>query len=206
MEKDKVIKVLEELRKEKKKNFNQSVDLLINLKEFDIKKDNVNLFLALPHKTKEVSVAAFLNKKSPVVTTIVKEEFDRYKDKKKAKAVSKGYDFFISAANLMPQVATVFGRFLGPQGKMPSPQLGIVTDESEAKLKEIIARFEKIVRVKSKEPSLKFSVGKEDMKDEEIADNVVHAYNTILNALPRKKENIKNVLIKFTMSKPVRIE
>jgi large subunit ribosomal protein L1 len=206
MEKDKVIKGLEELRKEKKKNFDQSVDLLINLKEFDIKKDSVNLFLALPHKIREISVAAFLNKKSPVVTTIIKEEFDRYKDKKKAKAVSKSYDFFIAAANLMPQVATVFGRFLGPQGKMPSPQLGIVTDESEVKLKEIIARYEKIVRVKSKEPSLKLCIGKESMKDEEIAENIIHAYNMIINALPKKKENVRSVMIKFTMSKPVRIE
>ena len=106
----------------------------------------------------------------------------------------------------MPQIATIFGKYFGPQGKMPSPQLGILAEESEEKIRDIIKKFEKIVRIKSKEPSLKFCIGKESMKDEEISENAIHAYNQILNALPRKKENIRSVLLKFTMSKPIKLE
>jgi large subunit ribosomal protein L1 len=206
MEKDKIIKGLDELRKEKKRNFSQTVDLLVNLKDFDMKKDTVNLFLALPHKVRDVKVGAFLTKKSNVVDTVLKDEFPKYTDKKKAKALAKRYDFFIGAAAVMPQVASIFGKFLGPMAKMPSPQLGIVTDESDAKITEIVKKFEKMVRVKSKEPSLKICIGKEDMKNDEIAENISYAYNAILNALPRKKENLRSVMIKFTMSKPIRIE
>jgi len=206
MEKEKIIKALEELRKDKKRNFNQSVDLIMNLKDFDIKKDSVNLFVALPHKIKDVKVCAFLNKKSPLVETITKDDFIKYKDKKKAKVLAKQYDFFIASASVMPQVAAVFGRYLGPTGKMPSPQMGIITEESENKIKEVLSKYEKLVRVKSKEPSLKICIGKESMKDEEISENSIQTYNTILNALPRKKENIKSVLIKFTMSKALKIE
>jgi len=207
MEKGQVVKALAEIRKEiKPRKFKQSVDLIINLKSFDAKKESVNLFISLPHKVKDKKIAAFLSKKSGVVQTITKPEFDNYKDKKKAKNLAKDFDFFIAHASLMPSVAATFGKFLGPSGKMPSPQLGVITEESDAKINDIIKKAEKIVRIKSKEPSLKLCIGKEVMKDEEIADNVMTAYNAILNALPRNKDNISSVMIKFTMSKAIKLE
>ncbi len=207
MNKEKILESLKNLRENKKKrNFDESLDLIINLKDFDIKKNSVNLFLELPHKVKDRKIAAFLNKKSNVVDTITKEDFDKYKDKKEIKKLVKNYDFFIASANLMPQVASTFGKFLGPAGKMPSPQIGIIREETEKEIKNAIEKFDKIVRIKSKEPSLKFCVGKESMKDEEIAENIIKAYNTILDNLPKKKENVKNVKIKFTMSKPIKVE
>ena len=44
------------------------------------------------------------------------------------------------------------------------------------------------------------------MKDEEIVENILTVYRVIFDALPRKKEQIKSVLIKFTMGKPIRLE
>ena len=43
-------------------------------------------------------------------------------------------------------------------------------------------------------------------KDEDIMKNASALYNKILETLPRKKDNIRNVKIKFTMSKPVKIK
>jgi len=43
------------------------------------------------------------------------------------------------------------------------------------------------------------------MKDEEIIGNILAVYNAILKSLPKEKENVKNIEIKFTMSKPVKI-
>jgi len=205
MNKENIISTLNELRKQEKKKFNQSVDLIINLKSFDIKKESVNLFLELPYKIREVKICAFLNKKSNIVDSIIKQDFDNYKDKKKIKNLVKKYNFFISSAILMPSIASTFGRYLGPVGKMPSPQLGILRTENEQEVQETIKKVEKVVRIKSKEPSLKFCIGKEDMKDEEIADNVIYAYNIILNNLSKKKENIRNVMIKFSMTKPIKL-
>lgn len=207
MEEKNILESLKKLRKENKgRKFSQTVDLIINLKKFDVNKNSVNLFLSLPHKVKDKKIAAFLEKKNEAVESIPKNEFEKYKDKKKIKKLVKKYDFFISAASLMPQVATIFGKYLGPAGKMPSPQLGIVREESEEEIKSVIEQFQKVVRIKSKEPSLKFNIGKEKMKDEEITDNILTAYNAVLNALPRKKENIRNIMIKFTMSKPLKVE
>ena len=62
------------------------------------------------------------------------------------------------------------------------------------------------VKIRSKEPSIKIAIGKEDMKDEEIIENALSVYKAIFDVLPRKKENLKSVLIKFTMTKPIKIE
>ena len=205
MNKENIIKAIEELRKNEKRKFDQSIDLLINLKNFDIKRESINLFLTLPHKVKEKKIAAFLNKRSNAIDTIAKAEFDSYKDKKKIKRLVKEYDFFISHASLMPAVAASFGRYLGTAGKMPSPQLGILKTEEEKEIKETIERFERIVKIKSKEPSLKFCIGKESMKDSDIAENVIYACNAIENALSKKKENIRSIMLRFTMTKPVKL-
>ena len=207
MDQEKIVKAINELKKDKKeRKFKQSLDMIINLKGFDAKKESVNLFIQLPHNIKEKKIAGFLNKKSELLTTLTKPEFEPYKDKKKAKALAKKFDFFVSAASLMPLVAATFGKFLGPTGKMPSPQLGIVTEESDARLTELIKKIQNTLRVKSKEPSLKFCIGKDGMKESDIAENALVAYKAIVAALPRNKENIRNVLIKFTMTKPIKVE
>jgi len=204
MEKESILKALQELRKQEKRKFIQTAELIINLRNFDVKKQSINLFVELPYKIKEKKVCAFLTKKSTLVDTITKAEFDDYKGKKVKKLIKK-YDFFISAASLMPAVATSFGKVLGPAGKMPSPQLGILMKEENKAIEEVLEKVNKITRIKSKEPSLKISIGKENMKDEEIAENAIVIYNKVLDALPRKKENLRSILIKFTMTKPQKI-
>jgi ribosomal protein L1 len=59
---------------------------------------------------------------------------------------------------------------------------------------------------KNKEPSIKVSIGKQSMKDDEIIENALAIYNAVLKVLPRGKDNIKNVEIKFTMTKPKKIK
>jgi len=61
------------------------------------------------------------------------------------------------------------------------------------------------LRVKNKEMAIKLPVGKEDMSDDEIAENVEAAIKGLKNKLPRGNDNVKEVLIKFTMTKPVKI-
>jgi large subunit ribosomal protein L1 len=206
MEKEEIKKILAELRQEKERKFDQSVDLIINLRKFDIKKSNINLFISLPYKIKDKKVAAFLETKKESIKTITESEFKKYSDKKELKKLVKNFDFFIAQANLMPKIATSFGRVLGPVGKMPSPQLGIIIDADENTIKKIREKINKNVKIKVKEPSIKLCAGKQSMKDEEITENILTLYNSILNALPKNKDNIKNVKIKFTMTKPRKIE
>jgi large subunit ribosomal protein L1 len=208
--KENFMKALADLRakeaeKKDKIKFDQTLDLIINLKDYDIKKNSINTFVMLPHKFKDKRVAAFFEKKSSLVDTITKDEFDNFKDKKKMKKLVKEYDFFLASAKLMPSVAASFGRVLGPFGKMPSPQLGVLMTEDPAVIKSNIEKIDKAIKLRTKEPSIKVSIGKQSSKDEDLAENAVMVYNEVFKNLPKNKENLRNVLIKFTMSKPVKV-
>jgi len=205
MEKE-IEKTLEELRKEKQRKFDQTVDLIINLQKFDVKKNSINLFVNVPNKIKDKKICGFLEVKNKNLPTIPGDEFKKYSDKKELKKLVKNYDFFIAQASLMPKVATAFGRVLGPAGKMPSPQLGIITNVNESSLEELKEKINNSVKIKTKEPSIKLAIGKQNMKNKDIAENVISVYNSVLKALPKGKENIKNLELKFTMTKPKKIE
>lgn len=199
-------KALAELRKGKERKFNQSVDLIINLKKFDPRKNSFNIFVEVPHKVKDKKIAAFLEVKNKNVDTITGEEFKKFSDKKEIEKLVKKYDFFLAQASLMPKVAAIFGRVLGPAGKMPSPQLGIIVNAEDKLISEIKTKVNNSVKIRTKEPSVKIPIGKEKMEDKEIIENIVTAYNSILKNLPKGKDNIKNIEIKFTMTKPQKIK
>lgn len=203
--KDELKKALEDLRKNDKRKFNQSVDLIINLQKYDIKKNPINLFVALPYKVKDKKICAFLEAKNNNVETITRDEFKKYSEKKLLKNLIKKYDFFISQASVMPSVATTFGRILGPVGKMPSPQLGIIFDVNEKTIEETKAKINGSVKLRTKDSSIKLSIGKENMKDSDIIENILVVYNSLLKSLTKGKDNIKNIELKLTMTKPVRV-
>jgi len=197
---------LTELRKEKKRKFNQSVDLIVNLKGVDIKRDNIATVVTLPFKIKDKKICAFLTRKSEVIKTILEPDFQRYKDPQLLKKLVSEYDFFIASMKLMPKVATTFGKVLGPAGKMPSPQLGILTDDSDEEIKRLLNKISTSIKIRAKEPSIKVSIGKEAMKDEEIVANAESVYKGVISVLPVKNENIRNVALKLTMTKPLKVE
>jgi len=205
--KDQLKKALEELRKEnEKRKFIQSIDLIINLQKFDLKKNSINIFVQVPYKIKDKKICGFLESKNKKIETITKDEFQKYaREKNKLKKLTKNFDFFIAQASLMPAVATAFGRALGPLGKMPSPQLGIIMNVDDKTITELIEKINKSVKIRTKESSIKVAIAKETMKDEEVIENILVVYNSILKNLPRNKENIKNIEIKLTMSKPKKI-
>ena len=203
---EKLKKALEELRKTKKRKFEQTVDLIVNLQKIDLKKNQLNFILTIPHKIKDKKIAGFLETKKKNIKTITPQEFKEYSDKKKLKKLIDEFDFFIAEAKLMPKIATSFGRILGPAGKMPSPQLGILRSTDEKEIENLKKKINNSVKIKLKEASIKLAIGKEGMDDKNILENVLTTYNFILKELPRGKENIKNIELKFTMTKPQKIK
>jgi large subunit ribosomal protein L1 len=198
-------KALTELRKEKQRKFDQTIDLIINLQKFDVKKSQVNLFVSVPFKIKDKKICAFFEVKNKDIETITPEQFKNYSDKKALKKLVKNFDFFVAQASLMPKVATTFGKILGPAGKMPSPQLGILTNVGEKEVEELRKKINQSMKIRIKEASIKLAVGKQSMKDEEIIENITTIYNSVLKSLTKGKDNIKNLELKFTMTKPYKI-
>ena len=193
---------LAELRKEKKRKFVQTVDLVMNLKNFDVRKEALNTFVSMPHSN-EKKLAAFLTRRSKIIDTIIEDDFVKYKELKDAKKLAKKYDAFIAVAPMMGKIATKFGRVFGPMNRMPSPQIGIISQESDEIINTMVEKMKKSVKVKNKEMAIKLAIGKESMSDEELEENITSVINGLEKVLPRGKDNVKEVLIKFTMTKPV---
>ena len=93
MEKQEVLKSIKELReKSPKKNFSQSVDLVINLQNLDLKKPEhkVDLYLQLPHpRGKKLKLCAFVDAqlaqkaKGVFDNVVTKDEFAKWINNKK---------------------------------------------------------------------------------------------------------------------------
>lgn len=195
---------IRELRKQDKRKFVQTVDLIINLQKFDSRKESINNFINLPHVA-ERKICAFLTRKTTLTDTIIKEDFERFKEEGDIRRLADKYDAFIAVASLMPTIATRFGRVLGPLGKMPSPQAGIISLDNDNAVKEMLEKMKKLVRVRTKESSVKIPIGKESLSDKEIEENVRAAISAIENILPKKRENVRNIMIKFTMTPAIKI-
>ena len=195
-----------ELRKSEERKFDQTVDLIINLQKFDPKKNQINLFASVPHKIKEKKICAFLEIKNKSVETITPNDFKNYSEKKALKKLVKRFDFFIGQASVMPKVASIFGKVLGPAGKMPSPQLGILMDINDKMIEDVKKKINNSIKIRLKEASIKLAVGKQSMNDEEITENILAVYNAVIKSLPKEKENIRNIELKFTMTKPQKIK
>lgn len=212
MEKQQVQKALEELKKQPERKFSQSYDLIVNLKNLDIKTNPLDFFVTLHFpKGKKVKVAAFVEQqlaeqaKQFCDLTIMETEFEKYKDKKVLKKLAEEYDYFIAQANLMPKVAQNFGKVLGMKGKMPNPKLGCVVPPN-ANLQALVKKLNLTVRLVTKKgTNLQCMVGKEGQPESEITDNVLTVYQALLKQVPNETQNVKSVLLKLTMSKPVKI-
>lgn len=198
----KIKEALVELRKEKKRKFVQTLDLIVNLKNFDVRKEALNTFVSVPNGEGK-KLAGFLMKRSKLINSITEADFVKYRDLKDIKKLAKKYDAFIAVAPMMAKVATKFGRVLGPVGKMPSPQAGIIPKEDDEMIKMMIGKMNKSIRVRNKEMAIKLGIGKESMGDDLLVENVEAVIQGLEKLLPRGKDNVREVLVKWTMSKPV---
>ncbi len=215
MEKKDITNIIQKLReKTDKKNFSQAVDMLINLKGYDLKKnEKIDLYVALPNlRSKVVKLAAFVDAqllpqaKKVFDTVITKDEFPKWiNSKKEQKKLAGEHDFFMAQSEIMANMAGVFGKVLGARGKMPNPKAGCVVPGT-ANLESLASRLRSTVRLQTKnEASIKLSIGDDKMSDENLASNAVAVYNAVVARLPQGKDNIKYVALKFTMGQLFKI-
>ena len=198
-------KIKEVKEKSKKRNFNQRYDLIINLKEIDLKKpeNKIDEFFPLPKgRGKEASIVFFSDSSEKIegCRVINSSEIEELgKDKKKVKKLIKSTDFFISEPKLMPIVGKHLGKFLAPRGMMPKPIVGDIKKEVE--------ELKKSVRITvNKQPIIHTIVGSEEMKEKDVEENIHALFSFVEKKLPKGKNNIKNAYLKLTMGHPVKLE
>ncbi len=197
--------------KSTERKFSQSIELVINLQNIDMKKPEgrIQERIELPNsigKERKVCVIAsgeMALKAKKAGATLVVERSDLEAligDKKKQKNLAKNCDLFIAEAPLMPLVGRSLGASLGPRGKMPTPV------PPNANIKEQIEKHQKIVLVRMRgQPVLQCRVGSEEMTDKEIAENVQAVVRRIEGKLKRGIKNVRSVYLKTSMGPPIKV-
>jgi large subunit ribosomal protein L1 len=211
---DKTLLKLVKEAKEKSgdRKFTQTIDLLMDIQEIDMKspEGKIQEVVELPHVTgkpnKICLVAsgelAMKARKAEVDYVIEKSNLDELSGKKKdLRKIANDYDVFIAEAPLMSLVGKTLGPVLGPRGKMPVPV------PPTADVATIMAKYRKTVLVRMRnQPIIQVSVATADMKDEDIVDNIQAVLRVLEGKFKRGLKNIKWVFIKTSMGTPVKIK
>jgi large subunit ribosomal protein L1 len=207
-----ILKVVKEaLERSPKRNFQQSVEIAINLKDVDLTnpKNRLSEDVILPKgrgKTLKVGIFATqeMQAKARAVADLVipSEEIPKLaEDKVKAKKQVEAIDFFIAEAPLMAGVGKSLGVILGPRGKMPKP---IPPGSDPA---NVVANLKKTVKVRSKDRrTFQVPVGTSDMSAEDLAENIEAVLNRIRTKLERGYQNIHTAYVKTTMGPAVKLD
>jgi large subunit ribosomal protein L1 len=114
------------------------------------------------------------------------------------------FDVAISTPDMMRKVSKL-GRILGPQGKMPSPKSGTVTDDISNVVKEF--REGKIEYRTDAGGNVHTAVGKMSFPDEDLTENVKSFIKHIINNRPSSAKGtfVQKISISSSMSPGVRI-
>jgi len=191
----------------KKRNFNQTWDLIINLRSIDFSKPE-NRFsgsVFLPHgKGKKTKVCVIADSKVTEaknlgVGVITKDQLSKM-TKKEAKKLVQEYDYFLGETTLMALIGKILGPVMGPRGKMPKPF------PPTSNLEGMIKAGEKTLNLNIKTPVIQAAVGNENMKEEEVEENIKSVINFVEGKLPKGKQQIGNIVVKLTMGKAVKVK
>ena len=148
-----VINAVKEAKEQSKpRNFTESVDIIINIRDLDVKKpeNRFNEEVTLPNgRGKDVKIGVIADgelivqaKEAGLDTVINKGDLEAFgKDRKSAKKMANSVDFLVAQADMMPLVGRFLGPVLGPRGKMPKPV------PASIKLAPLLDRLQSTVKV-----------------------------------------------------------
>jgi large subunit ribosomal protein L1 len=192
-----------------KRNFAQSAEITLVLKDIDVKKGfSLNEIVVLPNPTKKGASLCMLAtgdmglraKRAGVDQVMEPDTLDRIgTNRREARKMVRSYDFFLADATLMSSVGRSLGQFLGPKGKMPTPV------PYGAPIENIATRLRSSTRIRSKNQlNMSTKIGDESMTDEQLAANANAVIASVEKRLPQGDKNFSNAIIKFTMGKALK--
>ncbi|MGM0509710.1 MAG: 50S ribosomal protein L1 [Thermoplasmatota archaeon] len=192
------------------RNFRESIDLAINLKDVDLSnpENRIDREIILPNgRGKEINVGVFgsgelaLQAKKKADTVIEPDEIDSIaEDTKEAKEIAEEHEFFLAEPPLMPVIGRSLGAILGPKGKMPSP----ITPDMD--LGETIDSLKNTVHVRSKDRrTFHAPVGTVSMDIDDITENIDTVIKRVISSLERRENSIDGIYVKTTMGPAVKI-
>merc|ERR1712178_560755 len=194
---------------EKKREFFETVELQIGLKNYDPQKDkrfagNIKL-PHIPRPKMRVCVLgdAFHCEKAAALGLDFKnaEGLKNFnKNKKLIKKFAKKYHNFLASETLIKQIPRLLGPGLNKAGKFPT--LVQQSEDLLGKVNDIKATLKFQMK---KVLCLNVAVGNCAMTEQQLVDNLKLAINFLVSLLKKNWQNVKVLYIKSTMGKPARL-
>jgi large subunit ribosomal protein L1 len=163
--------------------------------------------LALPKGLgKEVSIAVFAEGDVARQATEAGADFVGSDDL--AERIEGGwtdFDVAIAHPSQMPKVGKL-GRILGPQGKMPNPKVGTVTEDIAKAVEE--AKAGKVEYRTDRQAIVHLAIGKTSFSEEDLLENYAAVIEEIIRAKPAaaKGRYILSITLSTTMGPGIRVD
>ena len=193
---------------DKERKFKQSLELIMIFKDIDVKKGfTINETVQLPKTSSPAAICVMASgdmglkaKNAKADRVMDNDEINKLASNKRAsRKLINSFDFFLADTKLMPVVGKVLGQILGPRGKMPTPV------PFNAPIESFLQRFRSSIKVRARATlSMSCKIGDESMDDKDLAINAHAVISAIEKKLPNGEKNMKRVIIKTTMGKPIK--
>ena len=195
----------------KKRNFKETVEIQIALKDYDPSKDkrfvgSVRL-PNIPRESLKICLIADAKheeeaKKAGVDIALTSlDELKKFnKDKKLVKKWAKQYSLLLASDTVLKKVPVVVGPILNRIGRFPS-----VVSHKESLAQKVADTRASVKFQLKKVTCLNAAVGNVTMTDDELKQNIMMSLNFLASLLKKGWHNIKAVYIKTTMSPSVKL-
>lgn len=198
---------VELVKKNATAKFDESFDVAIRLGVDPRKADQlVRGTVSLPHGTGK-SVRVLVMARSPKDAEALAAGADYAGLEEYSEKIQAGWadiDVIIATPDVMGEVGKL-GRILGPRGLMPNPKSGTVTFDVAKAVNEV--KSGKIEYRVDKAGNVHASVGKCSFTQDQLADNILALYNSILRSKPltSKGKYVRGIAFSSTMGPGMRI-
>jgi len=192
------------------RNFRETVDLAVNLRDLDLNDPSkrIDESIVLPSGTgQDTQIIVFAEGETALQAESVADEVlssddleDLGDDDDAAKDLADETDFFVAEANLMQDIGRYLGTVLGPRGKMPTPL------QPDDDVVETVNRMKNTVQVRSRDRrTFHTRVGADDMSEEDIASNIDVIIRRLEANLEKGPLNLDSIYVKTTMGPAVEV-
>jgi len=192
------------------RNFRETVDLAVNLRDLDLNdpSQRVDESVVLPAGTgQETQIVVFASGETALRAEDVADQVldgddleELGDDTDAAKDLADETDFFVADASLMQDIGRYLGTVLGPRGKMPTPL------QPDDDVVETVNRMKNTVQLRSRDRrTFHTRVGAEDMDSDDIADNIDVIIRRLEANLEKGPLNIDSMYVKTTMGSAVEV-
>ena len=192
------------------RDFRETVDLAINLRDLDLNdpSNRIDESIVLPRGTgRDTQIVVFAEGETALRAEDVADRVldgddlsDLADDQDEARDLANETDFFIAETGMMQTIGRDLGTVLGPRGKMPTPL------QPDDDVVETVNRMKNSIQLRSRDRrTFHARVGAADMDAGDIADNIGVIRRRLEANLEKGPQNIDTMYVKTTMGPAVEV-